>query len=198
MTEKHPFGYFVPENARYLLLGSFTTKEAYDDEKSKDYVWFYSNGGRNQFWPILEEIYGRELKTRKQMQKCFDELQMALGDIIIQCERKRKSNLDISLTNIVYGVRDVLNILRSNAIKKIFFTSRFVEMKFRTNFKQALEQFPNIELLTLPSPSPRYVQMPRSEKVVKYRMTLPKLARKKKTMSTPNLTPGKSLLDSRP
>ena len=115
------------------------------------------------------------------MEKCFEELQMALGDIIVQCERKRKSNLDISLINIVYGVTDILNILRSNRIKKIFFSSRFEETKFRANFKQVLEQFSNIELITLPSPSPRYVQMTRLEKIAKYREILPKLAEKKKT-----------------
>lgn len=55
MIETHPFGCFVPPGAKYLILGSFTTKEAFNADKEK-YVWFYSNGGRNNFWPILEEV----------------------------------------------------------------------------------------------------------------------------------------------
>ena len=175
MIEKHPFGYFVPKKTTYLVLGSFTTKEAYDKTKRDDYVWFYSNGGRNQFWPILSEVYDRELLTRRQMEILFTDLQMALGDIITQCERKRNSNLDITLTNIEYGVKEVDEILANNSIKKIYFTSRFVEQKYKSNFKSVIEHHPEIELITLPSPSPRYVLMTKHEKLTKYRQLLPQL-----------------------
>lgn len=177
MIETHPFGSYVPANAKYLLLGSFTTKEAYDDEKKADYVWFYSNGGRNQFWPMLGEIYEVAIQTRKDMKKLFSALDMALADIIYQCERKKHSNLDMSLTNIVYAVDDITHIVEENHIKKIFFTSRFVETKFRSAFKDLINQHPTIELITLPSPSPRYVLMDRSTKVARYKAALPKLTK---------------------
>lgn len=174
MVETHPFGSFVPSGAKYLILGSFTTKEAFDDEKKEAYVWFYSNGGRNQFWPILEEIYGVKLQTRKEMQQLFSSLGMALADIIYQCERKKHSNLDMSLSNIVYAVEDISHILESNPITKIFFTSRFVEAKFRRIFKNIINRYPSIELVTLPSPSPRYVLMSKSMKVKRYKSLLPR------------------------
>jgi G:T/U-mismatch repair DNA glycosylase len=69
-------------------LGSFVTKP------TSPYEWFYANG-RNQFWPILESVYHRNLKTKADMQKLFVELKMALTDIILECEREKNSNLDI-------------------------------------------------------------------------------------------------------
>lgn len=175
MIETHPFGSFVPIKAKYLLLGSFTTKEAFDDKKKAAYVWFYSNGGRNQFWPILEETYGLVLRTRVEMQHFFTDLHMALADIIYQCERKKTSNLDINLTNIVYALDDITKILKENEIEKIFFTSRFVENTFRRVFKNVISQYPKTQLITLPSPSPRYAQMTKIEKVKRYKELLPKL-----------------------
>lgn len=174
MLETHPFGSFCPPNAKYLILGSFTTKEFYDNEKKKDYVWFYSNGGKNYFWPILAEVYKTPLKTRLEMQRLLTKLKIALADIIYQCERKKVSNLDVHLTNIVYAANDITNILKSNKIKKIFFTSRFVEHKFKTNFKKLIAQYPETELIILPSPSPRYVQMTKAQKLAKYKELLPR------------------------
>jgi len=174
MVETHPFGSFVPANAKYLLLGSFTTKEAYDEAKKADYVWFYSNG-RNQFWPILEIVYGVSLKTRKEKEQLFTALRMALADIIYKCERTKNSNLDVNLANIVYAVEEITQILNKNPISKIFFTSRFVENKFRQVFKALVNKRPNIELVTLPSPSPRYAQMTKEQKIEKYKQLLPEI-----------------------
>lgn len=174
MIEKHPFGSFCPPNAKYLILGSFTTKEAYDDNKKKDYVWFYSNGGRNHFWPMLEEIYKTPLKTRKQMENLLTKLKISMTDIIKSCERKKVSNLDVHLSNIVYAVSDVENILAKNRVGRIYFTSKFVEHKFKTNFKDLIEKYPMVELVTLPSPSPRYVLITKNEKLRIYRKYLPK------------------------
>ena len=79
MAEKHPFGVFVPLGAKYLLLGSFVTKP------TSGYDWFYANG-RNQFWPILEEVYQIPLKTTKAQQMLFTKLRMAIADIILECK----------------------------------------------------------------------------------------------------------------
>ena len=59
MIETHPFGNFVPKKARYLLIGSFPGKI------DENYDFYYSNK-RNQFWPIMENIYKVDLKTKSQ------------------------------------------------------------------------------------------------------------------------------------
>lgn len=163
MIEIHPFGDFVPKKVKYLMLGGFVTKP------SKPYEWFYANG-RNQFWPIMQEVYGLDLGTKKQQQDIFTRLEMALADIILACERRKNSNLDVNLFNIVYNIQGIKNIINNNKIEKIFFTSRYVENLFKKVFKDIA-----IELVCLPSPSPRYATMRKSEKIKLYKELLPRL-----------------------
>ncbi len=131
MIETHPFGDFVPPNAKYLILGSFTGRQAVKGETVTDdsYDWFYGTK-RNQFWPILETVYERELESKLAKQELFTKLGIAMADIIYQCERKEGNNLDSNLINIVYNSDAITEILEKNQINKIFFTSRFVENKF--------------------------------------------------------------------
>jgi hypoxanthine-DNA glycosylase len=170
MHVTNPFRVFCPPGARYLILGSFAAK---DGKKGVKYGWYYSNG-RNQFWPILERIYKTELKTRRVQQELFRKLSIAIADIIYQCTRTKNSSLDVHLTDFVYNFSPIKKVLQTNHIKKIFFTSRFVEQQYRRRFKSLIVQFPNIKLITLPSPSPRYAVMNIAQKTEKYRQTLPK------------------------
>jgi len=150
------------------MVGSFVTKP------SNPYDWFYANG-RNQFWPIMEEVYCSDFGTKEKQRRLFVRLKMALTDIILSCERKKNSNLDINLTNIVYNIKGITTILKNHPIKKIFFTSRFVEKIFRRQFKNVIQPYTKIELICLPSPSPRYAMLTREAKVKKYKLLLPKL-----------------------
>lgn len=175
MIETHAFGNFVPENSRYLILGSFPVKQAVKgrDAYDESYDWFYSVK-RNQFWPIFEKVYGVELKDKQSKQKLFSNLGIAIADIILKCERARGSNLDVNLTKFVYNIDAITKILNENKIKKIFFTSRFVEKRFKKVFKEIIKNNPEIELITLPSPSPRYVLINREQKITEYKKLLPK------------------------
>lgn len=168
MLEVHSFGNFIPKKTIYLMLGSFVTKP------SNPYAWFYANG-RNQFWPIMEQVYHSEFKTKAKQQRLFKKLEMALADIILSCERKKNSNLDTNLFNITFNIKAILNIINQNKIKKIFFTSRYVEGLFRKHFKEVIESYPGIELITLPSPSPRYALITKAEKISRFKKLLPKL-----------------------
>ena len=150
------------------MLGSFVTKP------SSSYEWFYANG-RNQFWPIMQVVYGLEFRTKKQQQKLFTQLEMALADIILFCERRNNSNLDVNLFNITYNTQAIKNIITKNKIKKIFFTSRHVENLFSKVFKDISRMTNEIELICLPSPSPRYAAMSKLEKISRYKQLLPRL-----------------------
>jgi hypoxanthine-DNA glycosylase len=176
VIETHPFGTFEPKSGpRYLILGSFSAKEAAAGTEAT-YDWFYAVK-RNQFWPILEEVYGRELKSRRSKEQLFEELRIAIADIIYQCERKSRSSLDSMLTNIVYATKEITTIVDNNQINSIFFTSRFTETHFRREFRDAIHRHPSIELVTLPSPSPRYARISKNHKVEKYKELLPLLSK---------------------
>lgn len=119
-------------------------------------------------------VHSIELKEKKSKVKLFSDLTIGISDIIYQCERRDGSSLDTNLINIVYN-HSISDILEEQNIEKIFFTSRFVEKNFRKVFKYLVERYPEIELITLPSPSPRYARMSLDEKVGKYKELMPKI-----------------------
>ncbi|MBL8015532.1 MAG: hypothetical protein JNK26_05095 [Candidatus Doudnabacteria bacterium] len=170
MLETHPLGNFTPPNMRYLLLGSFAAKGMDTDPK---YDWYYSSRF-NQFWRIIEKVYSVQLLTKKSKIELFSKLEIGIADIIYQCERVKNNSLDTNLTNIVWN-ESLNELLRSNKITRIYFTSKFVEQKYRRHFKHLITEFPHIELVTLPSPSPRYASMSLQDKTAKYKELLPEI-----------------------
>jgi len=171
MLVTNPFAVFSPKRARFMILGSFAAK---DGKSGMEYDWYYSNG-RNQFWPILEKVYGEKLRDKKSQQDLFRRLSMAVADIIYRCERKGNSSLDVNLANCVYNIKPIRQVLLKHPIEKIFFTSRFVEKEYKRHLRELVEEFPAIELITLPSPSPRYAAMRKEEKIKIYTQLLPKM-----------------------
>lgn len=167
--EIHPFGVFSPPKAKYLMLGSFTAVK-----KDDSYDWFYGSK-RNQFWPMIEEVYDLKLPNKKAKQNLFTNLSLAIADMIHQCERRDGNSMDSNLINLVYNTEALKKLLKENPIKKIFFSSRFVEKEFKRKFKELIDIHPNVELVTLPSPSPRYAAMSKQEKINRYGEIFPKL-----------------------
>lgn len=163
MREVNPFGVFVPKGASYLLLGTFPGR------LNEKYNWFFSSQ-RNQFWPILSKIYKRELRTREEKQKLFRDLRLAVTDTILSCQRRDNNNSDTNLINIERNTKEIERILKKNKIKKIYFTSLMARRLFLNNFKNT-----EAELITLPSPSPRYARMKLTEKIERYKELMPEL-----------------------
>lgn len=170
MIETHPFKVFAPPNAKYLVLGSFT---AVKNDGDVSYDWYYGSR-RNQFWPILEKVYNLKLDSKKVKQKLFSNLSIAIADIIYQCERKNGNSLDSNLVNFTYNTPAIKKLLKKNPVKKIFFSSRFVEKEFKKHLEEIMDEFPEIELVILPSPSPRYAAMTKEEKIKRYSQIFPK------------------------
>lgn len=170
MYETNPFKVFSPLGAKYLILGSFAAK---DGRKGHAYDWYYSNG-RNYFWPILRQIYSLELDTKSKQQALFRELHIAIADVILKCKRTKKSSLDVNLKECKYNIAAISKVFETRRLTKVFFTSRFVEKIFRRRFAQLLDGYPEIEFVTLPSPSPRYAQLTVAQKTAIYRRLLPK------------------------
>src|SRR3954468_8580443 len=104
MIETHAFGNFVPDNTKYMILGSFTGRQAYEENlaKNKYYDWFYATR-HNQFWPIMEGVYDVQLRDKNTRMALMRYLGIAMADTIYQCERREGNNLDSNLTNFVYN-----------------------------------------------------------------------------------------------
>jgi hypoxanthine-DNA glycosylase len=171
MIEVHPFGSFVPPKSQYLFLGTFTGKVV-----DPTYDWFFGTK-RSQFWPILESVYNMELSTKIIKQKLFSKLHMAITDLILQCERSNNTNADNNLINIVFNTDVITKILSENQIKTIFFSSRKAEQLFNKHFNELKLKYPGTNLVTLPSPSPRYALLSKPEKIKLYQKLLPPLTK---------------------
>lgn len=167
MIEKHPFPPFIPRDCKVLVIGSFPGKESTQEKRQDD--WFYG-ANRNQFWKLLENVYGIELKTKDDKQKLFEKAKIGITDIIESCERNENSNSDSNLINKVYNSK-LTQIIESNPIDGILFTSKGVNKEFCEQFIVA----ENVDLITLPSPSPIYRRMSFQEKAENYKNHFPKL-----------------------
>jgi hypoxanthine-DNA glycosylase len=163
-TIHHPFKEFIPKKAKNLILGSFPAKLSYD--------WYYGSK-YSQFWKILSIVYNKKLISRRSKQELLRKLETGIADIISSCERSRENSLDKNLTHIKYNTAVIKKILSQKKIRNIYFTSRFVELKFRKLFKNVCTD--RINLITLPSPSPAFAKMPLHKKVKLYKKLLPKL-----------------------
>lgn len=143
--EIHPFEPFVPENASSLIIGSFPGIEQVLNKHNLE-EWFYS-AADNLFWTILSKAFEIELKTRTQKENFLTARGIAITDIFKKVRRKEKSNLDKFLTDLEYH-KEIRSIIKRFGIKKLFFTSKYVEKHF-------LKEFPEISFgICLPSPSP--------------------------------------------
>jgi len=167
MIEKHPFEPFVPKQSEVLILGSFPGKESTQEKRIDD--WFYG-ASRNQFWKIIEIVYETELKSKANKQALFENLKIAMTDIIESCERKENKNSDKNLFNKKYN-REIEKIIKKHQIQKLLFTSKTVYLEFLENFSKP----ENIELIVLPSPSPIYRRLSLQDKTIEYKKHLPEL-----------------------
>ncbi len=169
ILEYHPFGNFIPQNVQYLVVGTFPGRQfsqRTQEENEKDETAF-SYGGRNQFWRIMEKIYNVELPTRNSKKQLLQNLDLGLLDLIHACRRKKSSNLDSDLTDIVWNKAEFERIFKENAIKTVFCTGKGVAQIFQ-------KWYPTQSYIALPSPSPLYAAMRFEDKVNFYRNVFPK------------------------
>jgi hypoxanthine-DNA glycosylase len=164
--ETHPFEAFIPNNIKFLIVGSFPGKDQTGRELD-DTHWFYG-APRNQLWKILEIVYGRPLRNRKEKQQLFQEAGIGMTDVIKSCSRRNGTNLDENLDIKEYNKDEIESILILHH-PKVLFTSRFVEKEFKRLFPAYI----NTDIL--PSPSPRYFRLRIEDKAKIYEEKLPRL-----------------------
>lgn len=168
--EYHPFGSYIPKNVRFLVIGTFPGRQ-YSQRASHENeadATAFSYGGRNQFWRIMEKIYGVELPTRAAKKELFDTLNIGLIDLIHACKRKNQSNMDSDLIEIVWNHTELVRIFKENRIERTFCTGKGVAKIFQ-------EWFPDKACIALPSPSPLYAAMRFEEKLLFYKNVFPKI-----------------------
>jgi G:T/U-mismatch repair DNA glycosylase len=96
LNKPHPFKWYVPENARVLIIGTFPPVES-----RWGYNFFYPNP-RNLFWKIMSDIAGKPISTNKETavderKKVLDTLRVGVTDMGGVIRRLADNSLDENL-----------------------------------------------------------------------------------------------------
>ena len=167
--EYHPFGSFMPPKTQYLVVGTFPGRlySQRSKEENENDAQAFSYGGRNQFWRIMERLYGIQLDTKQHKKALFDHLNIGLIDLIKACRRKKPSNLDTDLMDIIWNQAEFDLVFEKHAIQTVFCTGKGVAQVFQ-------KWYPEQTCIVLPSPSPLFAAMRFEEKVAFYKNVFPK------------------------
>lgn len=159
--ETHPYPPYNAEKCSILFLGSFPPKATYQRD-GEPLPSFYYQSTRNQFWKIIDLIFGTDLylssledpvalqKNVSDKKEFLLKNSLGMADIIYRCERKKASASDADIG--VLEFLDINRLVASNRnLKTILCTSSFV---YRLCCRELSYE---VDVGKLPSPSPRYI-----------------------------------------
>ena len=154
--ETHP--YLLKGNingAEGLILGTFPvywctdedTKQKQELRKEKGAFRFFYGSYRSSFWDLYKCYIDSSLKKPYDAEPILESLtrnRIAISDLILNCERKNDSALDVDLRNIVWNVDGLGELLKRENITKIVCTSKYTLANFSNRIIQQ-GQFGNIQ-----------------------------------------------------
>ena len=162
MVEHHTFEPLIFDDSKVLILGSFPSIKSFEEG-------FYYAHPRNQFWPILSEIFHEKVDTKEQKIALCKKHHIALFDSAKSLQRDKGNSSDTNLKNI--EVNDFETLLQEYPnIELIVFTGKKAEAIFNKKYRNL-----TIEKVTLPSTSPAHASMKFEEKLQKYKAVFQKV-----------------------
>lgn len=155
----HPFEPLIFPDARILILGSFPSLASFE-------AGFYYAHPRNQFWPLLGEVFGAELLTREAKIELCKKEKLGLWDSAKSLRRETGNSSDANLKEIEVNDFQML-LLDYPGIELILFTGKKAEQIFNTKYKDL-----PVKKALLPSSSPAYAAMRFEQKLQVYKELL--------------------------
>ena len=154
---KHPFGPFIFNDSKILILGTFPSIKSFEDK-------FYYSNPKNQFWKILSKIFNEKIPSTIQEKKDFlKKHKIALWDVCCKCRRKKNTSSDKDLE--IIETCDIKNLLKKYPnIKKIATNSRTAQKDLKKEL--------GIDSIYLPSPSLSNAHYTFEEKVERWKKEL--------------------------
>jgi G:T/U-mismatch repair DNA glycosylase len=171
MIEKHPFGSFLPENVRYVLVGTFPGRKFSQRSTAENEAdaYAFSYGGRNQLWKFLGEIFHLELHTREEKKAFLTKYKIGLMDLYQAVERLKASNLDTDLRVIQDNKINLATLFQLESLEMVYCTGKGVAAILQKWFPEYKDK-----IIGLPSPSPA-ARMPIEEKKRQYKIAFEQL-----------------------
>lgn len=163
MREQHPYGEFVPKNARGMIIGSFpigkfSNPKRFHEIKEHEFNFFFG-GEKNLLWKLLGEVFNMPVTSEDEIKKLLLKNRLGVGDVIRSCKRKKGGASDTDLYDIEWNT-ELINVIKKNKIERLYFTSRKVEAWFHSLFKET----DGLEKISLISPSGQSIRsLPRRE-----------------------------------
>jgi hypoxanthine-DNA glycosylase len=157
------FAPIVTAQSRVLILGSMP------GEASLRAGEYYAHP-RNAFWQIMGILFAAPVETYEERVKLIEERQLALWDVLKQCERQGSSDSRIVAASM--KVNDFTGLFLSHpSIKQIFFNGKRAEKEFRKRVLPFLSPHLRTRLTcaTLPSTSPAMTRFTASVKLEQWR-----------------------------
>ena len=152
---EHPFDAIVDQNSKVLILGSFPSIKSFEQN-------FYYAHPRNQFWPIMEELFGVTLKSNEEKRAFALEKGIALWDTYASLKRGEGNSSDSNLKELQVNDFDAF-LKKYPNITHLFFTGQKAYQGYMKHFKDI-----KIETTLLPSTSPAHAAMKKEEKLERY------------------------------
>jgi hypoxanthine-DNA glycosylase len=157
--EHHPFKPIIFPDSKILILGSFPSLKSFEEG-------FYYAHPRNQFWPLLAEVFGEDISSVEKKTALCKKHHLALWDSAKSLRRDNKNSSDQNLKEI--EANDFKQLLSEYpSIETVLFTGK----KSEAIFNKAYKELP-VKKALLPSPSPAYAAMRFEEKLEVYKELL--------------------------
>jgi len=121
--EDHPFGSYIPQGSKYLIIGTFPTHR-----RNFAFNFFYS-GGDNVLWRMLGEVFGYSFEHTKgdkavtERKQFLEKNSIGMTDMLEKCYRKNNFSTDENLFPI--KLMDIFSLLdRHEYVHRLILTSR--------------------------------------------------------------------------
>ncbi len=157
--QHHPFEPIIFSDSKTLILGSFPSLKSFEEG-------FYYAHPRNQFWPLLADIFEEDISSIEHKRSLCKKHHIALWDSAKSLKRENENSSDSNLKEI--EVNDFEQLLdKYPSIKTIMFTGKKAETIFNSVYKDL-----PVNKRLLPSPSPAYAAMSFEKKLMIYKELL--------------------------
>ena len=169
----HPYPPFIPENATKLIVGTLPPPRFTTGELKEGDVDFCYGSRDGQLWPILDKIFGLDLKFEttaeaiEQREHFLIKRGIGICDMVASAKRDKVDASDIGMLEV--ELRDLVAVLQQNPkIETLLFTGGNSKNGPEYFFRRKIKEY-NLSLKLVSNKVPRIhtFQLPESGRNVK-------------------------------
>ncbi len=169
----HPYPPFIPENATKLIVGTLPPPRFTTGELKEGDVDFCYGSRDGQLWPILDKIFGLDLKFEttaeaiEQREHFLIKRGIGICDMVASARREKIDASDIGMMDV--ELRDLIAVLQQNPkIETLLFTGGNSKNGPEYFFRRKIKEYNlSLKLVSNKVPKIHTFQLPESGRNVK-------------------------------